>query len=82
MFIIFLYMIDINGKYIPGFGTSYRIVKKPTKKQSETHSEPEEPEYEWIYLPSEYLPAYELRIKKNDKKRDEQTTNSGTSCKT
>lgn len=75
MFIIFSYVIDVNGKYIPGFGTSYRIVKKPSKKHSEIHSEIEEPEYELVYIPDKYLPAYELRIKKNgtNKTNDKRT---------
>lgn len=72
------YMIDINGRFIPGFGTSYRIVKRPSKTSKETHVPDPEPEYEWIYLPDDNLPAYALRIKENDQKRDEPTTNSGT----
>jgi hypothetical protein len=73
-------MIDVNGRYIPGFGTAYRIIKKPSKKPKETPIPEPEPEYELVYLPDKFLPAYMLRIKEHDQKRNDSTKNSGIGC--
>lgn len=59
-------MYDIDGNYIPGFGVPVKI-KKPSKKTKKnekqvlTWDDFKHVEYEWVYLPDEYLPAYELR---------------------
>lgn len=57
-------MYDLDGNYIPGFGTQVRITKpkiKPQKNEKQVLTWNDFTEYEWVYLPDDNLPAYELR---------------------
>lgn len=57
-------MYDIDGNYIPGFGVSVTITKprKKTKKDlRQVLKWTDFEEYEFVYIPDEYLPCYELR---------------------
>lgn len=68
-------MYDIDGNYIPGFGTPVRYINTKRKKYKKdlrkilTWSDFEQ--YEFVYIPDDNLPCYELRKITNE--TEEQT---------